>query len=51
MRFVDRLFDVLGDQEIGWDAARAIGDICGADKILTKRHHAIVKVNIDRDFC
>lgn len=46
MRFVDRLFDVLGDEQIGWDAARAIGEIGGVDTILTRRHHAIVKVNI-----
>jgi len=44
MWFVDSLFNVLGDEQIGWDAARAIGEIGSADKILTKRNHAIVKI-------
>jgi DNA repair/transcription protein MET18/MMS19 len=49
MRFVDRLFEVLHDQHIGWDAARGIGEIGGTDKILTKQNHAIVRVNILRE--
>jgi len=44
MRFVDRLFEVLGDEQIGWDAARGIGEIGSTDKILTKRNHAIIRV-------
>lgn len=46
MRFVDRLFEVLGDQQVGWYAARAIGEIGGSDKILTKRNHAKIRVNV-----
>ena len=46
MRFVDRLFEVFGDQHVGWDAARAIGEIGGTDKILTKRNHASIRVCI-----
>jgi len=44
MRFVDCLFEVLDDQNVGWDAARAIGEIGGPDKILTKRNHANIKI-------
>jgi DNA repair/transcription protein MET18/MMS19 len=44
MRFVDRLFEVLDDEQIGWDAARGIGEIGSTDKILTKRNHAIIRV-------
>ena len=29
---------------MGWDAARAIGQVGTADKELTKRNHAIIKV-------
>lgn len=47
--FVDSLFNVLNDEHIGWDAARAIGEIGAADNILTKRNHAIVKVYALRD--
>jgi len=46
MRFVDRLFDVLGDKEVGWDAARGIGEIGGTDKILTKWQPRHIKVYI-----
>lgn len=46
MRFVDSIFSILGDKQIGWDAAKAIGEIGTADKILTKRNHAIIKVHI-----
>lgn len=45
-KFVDRLFEMLGDPDIGWDAARAIGGVVGADKILTKQNNAIIKVSI-----
>ncbi|KII87506.1 hypothetical protein PLICRDRAFT_55462 [Plicaturopsis crispa FD-325 SS-3] len=42
--YTDRLFEIFGDKDIGWDAARAIGTIGGGDKILTKRNHAIIKL-------
>jgi hypothetical protein len=46
MRFVDRLFEILGDNHVGWNAARGIGEICSADTVLTKRNHARIKVNM-----
>jgi len=45
-RFTDRLFGVFGDDAIGWDAAKALGHIASSDQILTKRHHAIIKVTV-----
>jgi DNA repair/transcription protein MET18/MMS19 len=45
MRFVDRLFEVLGDEQIGWNAARGIGEIGSTDKVLTKRNYAIIRVH------
>jgi DNA repair/transcription protein MET18/MMS19 len=44
MRFVDHLFEVLGDEQIGWNAARGIGEIGSTDDILTKRNYAIIRV-------
>ncbi|KAI0282989.1 ARM repeat-containing protein [Russula brevipes] len=42
--FVNRLFELFDDTEVGWDAARAIGQAGTADEVLTKRNHAIIKV-------
>jgi len=42
--FVDALFEAVKDGEIGWTAAKAIGEIAAADGILTKKNHAIVKI-------
>jgi DNA repair/transcription protein MET18/MMS19 len=42
--FVNRLFELFDDTEVGWDAARAIGQAGTVDKVLTKRNHAIIKV-------
>ncbi|KAH9161567.1 ARM repeat-containing protein [Lactarius sanguifluus] len=42
--FVDRLFELFGDADVGWDAARAIGQVGTVDKELTKRNHAIIKI-------
>jgi len=42
--FVNRLFELFGDTEVGWDAARAIGQAGTVDEVLTKRNHAIIKV-------
>ncbi|KAH9041287.1 ARM repeat-containing protein [Lactarius pseudohatsudake] len=44
LRFADRLFELFGDADVGWDAARAIGQVGTADKELTKRNHAIIKI-------
>jgi RNAPII transcription regulator C-terminal len=42
--FVNRLFELFDDLEVGWDASRAIGQVGTADKVLTKRNHAVIKV-------
>ena len=44
LSFVDRLFELFGDADVGWDAARAIGQVGTVDNVLTKRNHAIIKV-------
>jgi len=44
MPFSDKLFSLFDDEDVSWDAARAIGQISAADKILTKRNHAILRV-------
>ncbi|GLB41862.1 putative RNAPII transcription regulator C-terminal [Lyophyllum shimeji] len=43
-RFTDRLFEVFSDDEIAWDAARALGEFASPDQILIKRHHAVIKI-------
>lgn len=43
-RFTDKIFELLADDHIGWDAARTLGDIASSDQILTKRNHAVMKV-------
>lgn len=42
--FMFRVFEVFSDDTVNWSAAKAIGDIAAADPILTKRHHAVIKV-------
>lgn len=42
--FVNRLFELFDDTEVGWNAARAIGQAGTVDKVLTKRNHAVIKV-------
>lgn len=44
MAFSERLYDSLRDKEIGWVAAKALGEIVESDAILTKANHADVKV-------
>ena len=43
-RFTDSLVELFDDSDIGWDAARAIGQIVSTDKVLTKKNHAVIKV-------
>lgn len=43
--FVNRLFELFDDTELGWNAARAIGQAGTVDKVLTKRNHAVIKVH------
>lgn len=44
MTFTERIYDVFGDESIGWEAAKAIGEIVSPDTILTKANHAEIKV-------
>jgi DNA repair/transcription protein MET18/MMS19 len=44
MNFSERLYDLLKDKEVGWEAAKAFGNIVDSDTILTKDNHANVKV-------
>jgi len=44
MTFSERLYDLLKDKDVGWEAAKAFGDIVESDTILTKDNHANVKV-------
>jgi hypothetical protein len=49
--FVNRLFELFDDAAVGWDAARAIGQAGTADRVLTKRNHAIIKVAFSHVSC
>lgn len=44
LQFTDKLFDAFDDGVIGWDAAKAIGDVVAIDNVLTKKHHAISRL-------
>ncbi|KAI1791817.1 ARM repeat-containing protein [Ganoderma leucocontextum] len=41
---VDHLLELFDDESVSWDAARAVGRMPGTDRILTKRHHAIIRI-------
>ncbi|KAI0629374.1 ARM repeat-containing protein [Trametes polyzona] len=51
MSNVDRLFDLFDDEQVSWDAARAIGQVPGPDKILTKKNHAVIRVLYAQKYC
>ncbi|KAJ8481644.1 hypothetical protein ONZ51_g5860 [Trametes cubensis] len=51
MANVDRLFELFDDDNVNWDAARAIGRIPGSDKVLTKRNHAVIKILYAQKYC
>jgi DNA repair/transcription protein MET18/MMS19 len=42
--FIDHLFELLDDNTVDWDAARAIGLLASEDTVLTKRNNAVLKV-------
>lgn len=44
LQFTDKLFEIFCDETVGWDAARAIGEVAGVDDVLTKKHHAVIRV-------
>jgi hypothetical protein len=50
MIFVERLYDLLKDKEISWEAAKALGDVVDSDVILTKDNHADIKVMLVRNY-
>ncbi|TFY77934.1 hypothetical protein EWM64_g6077 [Hericium alpestre] len=39
-----QLFDLFDDVNVSWDAARAVGQVVAADKVLTKPNHAVIKI-------
>lgn len=44
-RWVDRLFSMFPDPQIGWDAAKALGSLgSGGESVLTKTNHAVLGV-------
>ncbi|KAI0333855.1 ARM repeat-containing protein [Cubamyces sp. BRFM 1775] len=51
MTNVDRLFELFDDDNVNWDAARAIGRIPGSDKVLTKRNHAVIRILYAQKYC
>ncbi|KAK0188708.1 ARM repeat-containing protein [Armillaria mellea] len=42
--FADRLFGVFGDESIGGDAAKAIGQVVEPGDVLSKSNHAVIKI-------
>ncbi|KAH9479537.1 MMS19 nucleotide excision repair protein-like protein [Psilocybe cubensis] len=44
MKLTEQLYDAFDDEAIGWDAAKAIGQIPSPDTVLTKANHAEVKL-------
>jgi DNA repair/transcription protein MET18/MMS19 len=42
--FIDHLFELLDDNTVDWDAARAIGLLASEDTVLTKRNNAVLKI-------
>ncbi|EKM50673.1 uncharacterized protein PHACADRAFT_178404 [Phanerochaete carnosa HHB-10118-sp] len=41
--FTDHLVVLFDDDDIGWDAARAIGQVVSTDKTLSKKNHTVIK--------
>lgn len=48
---VDRLLQLFDDEEVSWDAARAIGGVVAIDRILTKKNHATIKFLYAQKYC
>lgn len=44
MTFVERLYGIFDDESVGWEAAKAIGEIPSTDVVLTKANRAEVKI-------
>lgn len=42
--FISKLFEVFPDEVVGWDAARAVGEVAAPDHVLTKKHYAVIRV-------
>ena len=43
-QFTDRLFELFAEEGINWHTAKTFGDIVSVDEVLTKKNHAVVKV-------
>ncbi|TDL24084.1 ARM repeat-containing protein [Rickenella mellea] len=42
---VNSLFEIFDDENLAWDAAKAVGRVAsGEDGILTKRNHAVIRI-------
>jgi RNAPII transcription regulator C-terminal len=41
--YADSLFELFGDKNMSWFAAKAIGELGGPDTTLTKKNHAVIK--------
>lgn len=42
--FVENLFELLGDNGVNWDAAKAIGRLAKDEETLSKINYAVTKV-------
>ncbi|KAG9001211.1 hypothetical protein FRB90_011657 [Tulasnella sp. 427] len=42
--FIENIFGLLGDESVGWDAARAIGMLAKDEETLSKSNYAVVKL-------
>ena len=49
--FIDHLFELLDDNTVDWDAARALGLLASEDPVLTKRNAAVLKVCKGNSVC
>lgn len=43
--FVENLFELLGDNGVNWDAAKAIGRLAKDEETLSKINYAVTKVS------
>lgn len=44
LNFSEKLFELFSDPTINWDAAKGVGIIPGHNDILTKAHHAVLRI-------
>jgi hypothetical protein len=44
MPFVNQLFELFDNEDVHWTTAKVVGEVNYPDKILTRSHHAAIKV-------